>query len=75
MQDECPKQVCTLENECLEFAFFDLYGDEGSDACCYGTVNKTKANQFMACLTLWCQNKVPGVLCKRPAIYMATGAL
>jgi len=24
--------VCTLENECLEFAFFDLCHDEGSAA-------------------------------------------
>lgn len=32
MQDECPKQVCTLENECLEFAFLDLCCDGGSAA-------------------------------------------
>jgi len=32
MQEECPKQVCTLENECPEFAFFDLCHDEGSAA-------------------------------------------
>lgn len=28
MQDECPKQVCTLENECLAFAFVDSCHDE-----------------------------------------------
>jgi len=32
MQDECPKQLCTLENEFLEFAFFDSCRDEGSAA-------------------------------------------